>query len=984
MKSVMVLFCMCCFIFSISNAYCQSILLPMDTTTASETCVMLGIDTSNTARLHQLVDTSALAYSTCASIILATRGYYDIVSNVKLSYPRAIQENYMYALNYLIALYLLRDQDVVPMTKNYIDSLITNKLTRSDYDVLNINQAVRILLNVGDYSKYNTFDSLFEDSTVSSSEYDVNALVTFAADPSLRARVKSRLESLLENSDANLRTKVIYNLRLFNDDPDIKSIYQSIAVNDTNFWCNTMAIDRLIDPYHDTTVLIACKTHTLQYRDTAMHFIAYQLDLERYNSPKALLTMEQIRDSVTSPTIKDYYDRKINSYIPLQLNSEITVNLLIDTLLFFEHEVRDIGWIGDGDFVISLDSNLILARNLLEQSDSLNSYRQVRQYRQRVDSAYNDPLHPAARTISIEGWKFLHYNANYILDRLPIPPPQYSLHINSTSGGSVTKTPDHPLYDSSAVVALTALPDSIHTFTNWSDSLTGSANPSNIVMNSNKVVTPHFQLVTYAITPTAGPHGTIAPDSAVFVTRGQAQAFTITPSAGYHVDSVFVDSVKVDSNSSYTFTNVIHTHTIRAVFAINQYQITASAGSHGTISPSGTTMVNYGTNQRFTFAPDSGYRVDSVIVDSVKVDSTLGYTFTSVQSTHTIRTTHIIDHKLLVPSKFSTIQAAVNFARHRDTILVSPGTYNESVNIESHDSLSLIASGGMDSVIVKTFGIGESNDILIKGFVIGISGSTTYGILITGVQDGEQVKRVTIESNVIKNSSHNGIDCTRGSAIRVVNNRIYENTRDGITIDKSNGIYLINNTIVKNGWNGVLSACTDSVYLINNIISYNGTASSGTRYGVCRSVCTSMDPEMIKKDPEIESLPPDPCPSCIRLLNNLITGNNGTTRSTEPKASKDLYNFTQILDSGNDSSNYTTAGTEGTGVIGSTTVTFSNVFQSSSPINLHLNSGSFPINKGVSGWSAPNSTAGAIPGLDFEGTTRPQGSYIDMGADEAQ
>ncbi|MBI5022326.1 MAG: hypothetical protein HZB59_12900, partial [Ignavibacteriales bacterium] len=49
--------------------------------------------------------------------------------------------------------------------------------------------------------------------------------------------------------------------------------------------------------------------------------------------------------------------------------------------------------------------------------------------------------------------------------------------------------------------------------------------------------------------------------------------------------------------------------------------ITSSAGSNGSISPTPTAIVNYGGSQTFTITPSTGYHVDSLIVDGVKVTS---------------------------------------------------------------------------------------------------------------------------------------------------------------------------------------------------------------------------------------------------------------------------------------------------------------------------------------------------------------------------
>src|SRR5206468_3271908 len=156
-------------------------------------------------------------------------------------------------------------------------------------------------------------------------------------------------------------------------------------------------------------------------------------------------------------------------------------------------------------------------------------------------------------------------------------------------------------------------------------------------------ITATFIQSTFTITSTAGSNGSISPRDSVSVNSGSSQSFSITPNTGYHVDSVVVDGVHTDSIGSYTFSNVTSTHTIRAVFAINMYTITATAGENGSISPGGAVSVEHGANQTFTINPNTGYHVDSLIVDNVKTDSTSSYTFSNVTSNHTIRAVFVIN-----------------------------------------------------------------------------------------------------------------------------------------------------------------------------------------------------------------------------------------------------------------------------------------------------------------------------------------------------
>lgn len=70
-----------------------------------------------------------------------------------------------------------------------------------------------------------------------------------------------------------------------------------------------------------------------------------------------------------------------------------------------------------------------------------------------------------------------------------------------------------------------------------------------------------------------------------------------------------------------------------------KFEITASAGSNGVISPSGKTMVEHGSSKKFVISADPGYHVYRVYVDGELVGNIAEYTFENVKETHTISAT---------------------------------------------------------------------------------------------------------------------------------------------------------------------------------------------------------------------------------------------------------------------------------------------------------------------------------------------------------
>ena len=158
----------------------------------------------------------------------------------------------------------------------------------------------------------------------------------------------------------------------------------------------------------------------------------------------------------------------------------------------------------------------------------------------------------------------------------------------------------------------------------------------------------------HVITSDVGEHGIISPHGNTSVIRGGEIRFTITPDSGWHSDSVVVDGVNQGALSMYVFTNVSEDHRIRASFRKSenapmdgmissdaskdkkQLLISVFAGAHGSISSNGELFVSPHGSVELSIAADSGYAVDSVLVDGGYVGSVTSYSFTNVMYDHVL------------------------------------------------------------------------------------------------------------------------------------------------------------------------------------------------------------------------------------------------------------------------------------------------------------------------------------------------------------
>ncbi|RLL91817.1 hypothetical protein BG32_13770 [Mesotoga sp. HF07.pep.5.2.highcov] len=208
----------------------------------------------------------------------------------------------------------------------------------------------------------------------------------------------------------------------------------------------------------------------------------------------------------------------------------------------------------------------------------------------------------------------------------------YTLSIEVTGEGTVTKNPDKPEYTHGEEVQLTALPDEGWSFGDWTGDLTGSDNPKAVVMDQNRSVSASFTINTYTIVATAGPGGAIEPEGQIQVNRGDDKEFIITPDAGYEIADVIVDGVSVGAVANYTFNNVVSHHTIDASFSLLEYTITVSASPAEGGSVSGGGVYKHGETVDLTAVEDDSYRFKNWTESGVVVSTDPNYSFTASTS----------------------------------------------------------------------------------------------------------------------------------------------------------------------------------------------------------------------------------------------------------------------------------------------------------------------------------------------------------------
>ncbi len=153
-------------------------------------------------------------------------------------------------------------------------------------------------------------------------------------------------------------------------------------------------------------------------------------------------------------------------------------------------------------------------------------------------------------------------------------------------------------------------------------------------------------VITHIITAVAGEHGITDPTGEVVVTEGTDKTFMIIPNEGYEADTVLVDGkpVRLTKENTFQFINLQKDYTLSVTFKPKSaitYTITATAGEHGSIIPSGSITADQGTDKEFTFVPADDYKTDAVLIDGAPVvlNAENSYIFRNIAGDHQIHVT---------------------------------------------------------------------------------------------------------------------------------------------------------------------------------------------------------------------------------------------------------------------------------------------------------------------------------------------------------
>ncbi len=252
-----------------------------------------------------------------------------------------------------------------------------------------------------------------------------------------------------------------------------------------------------------------------------------------------------------------------------------------------------------------------------------------------------------------------------------------------------------------------------------------------------------------------------------------------------------------------------------AVISQLNYQITASAGTNGSITPAGVTNVICGNSQTFTITANNCYQISDVLVDGVSVGAVSSYTFNNVTGAHTINAT---------------------FTQLSYVIIASAGS-NGTITPAGGNSISC---GSNQTFTIAANSCYQITDVLVDGVSVGAVSSYTFNnvttahtISATFTQLNYTITASAGNNGIISPAGTNSVSCGSNQTFIITANSCYQIADvlvDGVSVGAVSS-YTFNNVTTAHT---ISATFTQLNYTITASAGSNGIISTaGTNNVAC-------------------------------------------------------------------------------------------------------------------------------------------------------
>ena len=255
----------------------------------------------------------------------------------------------------------------------------------------------------------------------------------------------------------------------------------------------------------------------------------------------------------------------------------------------------------------------------------------------------------------------------------PPAPAEYTVTVTTEGNGTASASPAKAV--AGEEITLTATPDGGYHFKEW-QVISGG-----VTIKDDKFTMPSANVEVKAIFEKDAPPaptefivtfdaggGTPSVDSMTTTNQKLTSLPSASRSGSYSFDGWYTEKsggTKITTDTVFHAGTTVYAHwtyTGGGSSNYSYYTIKATAGTGGSITPSGNVSVREGRDKTFTITLDKGYTVSNVKIDGRSIGAVKSYTFENVKRAHTIEVSFTRANEFIDIPKGGYFEDAVDWA----------------------------------------------------------------------------------------------------------------------------------------------------------------------------------------------------------------------------------------------------------------------------------------------------------------------------------
>ncbi len=309
--------------------------------------------------------------------------------------------------------------------KNRFTPEVYGMLTQNAHTELELkSRVVETLFEIGNYENYQiVFDRI--DEVAPKLDYGaifmLPEIIFHYSEHEERAK-NELIKFAYESNDETFKSYAVTCLDTVYGETMI-DVYLDVFTTSTDYGVRVGVLNHILSKYPSPKVNEILKQRLSEDSFGHNRYKIAKYLLEQYGTISDYLFVNNYLSSETNEEYKSYIEKENDSFRVPYPDLTTTVESMLDTLRNYTTQSYSFDWLKDEAYKNELSNKIGLAKNYLLSNDSLSCRTEIELFRNSVAQIYQDSTGSYPNYISDAGYKFMYYQADYILERLPETDP---------------------------------------------------------------------------------------------------------------------------------------------------------------------------------------------------------------------------------------------------------------------------------------------------------------------------------------------------------------------------------------------------------------------------------------------------------------------------------------------------------------------------------------------------------------------------------